>query len=95
MVLPIHADNDDPLKAAMLDAHNLLMKALDEGDADARIDELKLAREIIHHTQPLPLGPSRSRAVSLIGSALAELKQGDPKDVVRMYIRQADRKIGY
>jgi hypothetical protein len=92
--LPIHAD-DDPLKAALASAHDLLIKAHDEIDVTQRTSDLKEAKADIHHSGVGGLGPHRQKAVDLINAAIVELKQGDPKDLVNRYIEDANREIGY
>ena len=92
--LPVQAD-DDPLRAALLQAHDLLIKAHDESVVDDKISELKQAHEIIHQSSVGPLGRHRQKAAELIDFAIKELSQGDPDNSANRYIEKANRQIGF
>jgi len=85
--------SDDPMRTALLEAHDLLTKAIDETDATQRASDLRQAREAVLHSAPGRLGPHRKMAVDTINSALYELKQGDPKSLVKRYIEDANREL--
>jgi len=91
---PLHA-NDDPLKEAKLEAHDLLIKAHDEKDAAQRASDLEQAKVTLQHSAPGPLSHHRKKAVEQINAALYQLKQGDPKDLVNRYIDDANRELGF
>jgi len=85
--------SDDPMRTALLEAHDLLIKAIDETDAAQRASDMRQAREAILHSAPGRLGPHRKMAVDIINSALYELRQGDPKSLVQRYIEDANRQL--
>jgi hypothetical protein len=86
---------DDPLIGMLTNAHDLLMKARDDGDSASRINDLKAAKDAVEHAGPGKGSKSRRKAVQLIKAAIYQEGQGDPQHAVIGYINEANRRIGF